>query len=72
MQRSHRGPRNAAEIPAPQFADPSAAKANCPFGKQLVDDVLNRTETVMTQAHAFLASELAVRAQMKGLERPRA
>jgi predicted dehydrogenase len=44
----------------------------CPYGKLLVDDVLNRTETVMTQAHAFLASELAVRAQMKALERKRA
>lgn len=36
----------------------------CPYGRQLVDDVLNRTETAMSQAHAFLASELAVRAQM--------
>lgn len=44
----------------------------CPYGQLLVDDVLNRTETVMTQAHAFLASELAVRAQMKALERTRA
>jgi predicted dehydrogenase len=34
-----------------------------PFGRQLLDDVRNRTETAMTQAHAFLASELALRAQ---------
>lgn len=34
-----------------------------PFGKQLVDDVLNRTETAMTQAHCFLATELALKAQ---------
>jgi predicted dehydrogenase len=35
-----------------------------PFGRQLIDDVLARTETAMPQAHAFLASELAVRAQL--------
>jgi predicted dehydrogenase len=35
-----------------------------PYGKQLVDDVLNRTETAMTQAHCFLATELAIKAQV--------
>lgn len=40
------------------------AKQPCPFGTRLVDDILNRTETAMPQAHAFLASELAVRAQL--------
>jgi len=34
-----------------------------PFGAQFLDDVRNRTETAMTQEHAFLASELALRAQ---------
>ena len=34
-----------------------------PYGKQLVDDVLNRTETAMPQAHCFLATELALKAQ---------
>jgi predicted dehydrogenase len=34
-----------------------------PYGRQLVDDVLNRTESAMTQAHCFLATELALRAQ---------
>lgn len=34
-----------------------------PFGRQLLDDVRHRTETAMTQAHAFLASELALKAQ---------
>ncbi len=34
-----------------------------PYGPQLVDDVLNRTETAMTQDHCFLAMELALRAQ---------
>lgn len=33
------------------------------YGKQLVDDVVNRTETAMTQEHCFLATELALRAQ---------
>lgn len=34
-----------------------------PYGKQLVDDIVNRTETAMTQAHCFLATELALKAQ---------
>jgi predicted dehydrogenase len=37
----------------------------CPFGQQLVDDVLNRTETAMSQSHCFLASELALEGQAK-------
>lgn len=34
-----------------------------PYGRQVIDDVLNRTETAMTQAHCFLATELALKAQ---------
>jgi predicted dehydrogenase len=34
-----------------------------PYGAQLIDDVLNRTETAMPQAHCFLATELALRAE---------
>ena len=34
-----------------------------PYGEQLVNDVVNRTETAMTQAHCFLATELALTAQ---------
>jgi predicted dehydrogenase len=37
--------------------------ANLPYGEQLVNDVLNRTETAMTQEHCFLATELALKAQ---------
>jgi predicted dehydrogenase len=37
-----------------------------PYGEQLVDDVLNRTETAMTQEHCFLATEIALEAQKKG------
>jgi predicted dehydrogenase len=38
-------------------------KVDLPYGKQLVDDILNRTETAMTQHHCFLATELALKAQ---------
>ena len=34
-----------------------------PYGEQLVNDVVNRTETAMTQDHCFLATELALTAQ---------
>jgi predicted dehydrogenase len=34
-----------------------------PFGPRLLEDIRNRTETAMPQAHAFLASELALQAQ---------
>jgi predicted dehydrogenase len=34
-----------------------------PYGRQLIDDVLNRTETAMPQARCFNAMELALRAQ---------
>jgi predicted dehydrogenase len=36
-----------------------------PYGEQLVADVLNRTETAMSQAHCFLATELMLRAQQQ-------
>lgn len=34
-----------------------------PYGSQLIDDIVNRTETAMTQHHCFLASELVLRAE---------
>jgi predicted dehydrogenase len=34
-----------------------------PYGEQLVSDVMNRTETAMSQAHCFLATELILKAQ---------
>ena len=40
-----------------------AGKVGFPFFGQLILDVLNRTETAMTQAHAFKAAELSLRAQ---------
>jgi hypothetical protein len=39
------------------------SKEPLPYGVQLVDDILNRTETAMTQEHCFLATELALKAQ---------
>jgi predicted dehydrogenase len=39
------------------------AQVERPYGRQLVADILNRTETAMTQAHCFLVSELALTAE---------
>ncbi len=38
-----------------------------PYGKQLIADILNRSETAMPQAHCFLASELALLAEAKAV-----
>ena len=42
-----------------------SAGQRLPYGEQLVDDVLNRTETAMPQAHCFLAMQLALEAEDK-------
>ena len=34
-----------------------------PYGPRLIQDVLNRTETAMSQQHCFLATELALKAE---------
>ncbi len=39
------------------------SKDPLPYGEQLINDINNRTETAMTQAHCFLATELALKAQ---------
>lgn len=39
------------------------SKVYLPYGEQLVNDVVNRTETSMPQEHCFLATELALIAQ---------
>jgi predicted dehydrogenase len=36
-----------------------------PYGRRLVDDIIRRTETAMPQIHCFLASELALRAEIQ-------
>jgi predicted dehydrogenase len=38
-------------------------KVDLPYGRQLVSDILNRTETAMPQVHCYLASELALQAE---------
>jgi len=42
-----------------------AAGVDLPYGRQLIFDILNRTETAMSQVHCFLASELALKAEAK-------
>jgi predicted dehydrogenase len=42
-----------------------AGKVGFPFFGRLIRDCLERTETAMTQAHAFLAAELCLRAQVQ-------
>lgn len=34
-----------------------------PYGRALIHDIINRTETAMTQEHSFLAMELALKAE---------
>jgi predicted dehydrogenase len=38
------------------------------YGRLLVDDILNRTETAMSQQHCFLATELALLAQKNAIK----
>jgi predicted dehydrogenase len=44
-----------------------AGTGDLPYGRQLVADVLDRTETAMTQAHCFLACQLALEAEAKAV-----
>ncbi|MGK0139147.1 MAG: putative dehydrogenase [Algoriphagus sp.] len=39
-----------------------------PFGHQMIDDVVNRTNEAMTQEHCFLTMELALKAQKLGIK----
>lgn len=39
------------------------SKVPLPFGELFVNDIVNRTETAMTQEHCFLATELTLKAQ---------
>jgi len=41
------------------------ADVELPYGRQIVDDIVNRTETAMSQAHCFLAMELVLQAQAR-------
>lgn len=44
-----------------------ASGGDLPYGRQLVADILDRTETAMPQAHCFLACQLALEAQAKAV-----
>ena len=46
---------------------PCAGKVGYPFFGQLILDCLNRTENAMTQAHAFKAAELCLKAQERAV-----
>ena len=37
----------------------------CPYGPQLLSDIINQTETAVPQAHTFLASELVMLAEQR-------
>ena len=49
-----------------RFVD--CSQVDLPHGRLFLDDLRNRTETSMTQAHAFLASELALRAELQAAD----
>ena len=44
-----------------------ASAGDLPYGRQLLADIVDRTETAMTQAHCFLACRLALEAQAKAV-----
>lgn len=47
-----------------EFRYPVAGKVGFPYFGELILDCIHRTENAMTQAHAFKAAELCVKAQM--------
>jgi predicted dehydrogenase len=51
-----------------QYID--CSKVELTYGKLLVEDVLNRTETAMSQEHCFLASDLALQAEAQARHIP--
>ena len=46
-----------------EFSTNATGKVGCPFFGRLIRDCIERTETAMTQAHAFRAAELCLKAQ---------
>jgi predicted dehydrogenase len=43
------------------------SQGELPYGRQLLDDIRNRTQTALPQAHAFLAAELALLAEQQAI-----
>ena len=50
---------------AARYVDASGGEL--PYGRQLLADIVDRTETAMPQAHCFLACQLALEAQAKAV-----
>jgi predicted dehydrogenase len=46
------------------------SQVKLPFARQLLADIRDRTETAMSQAHSFLAAELALRAELQAQHLP--
>lgn len=46
------------------------AEVALPYAGQVLDDIVERTETAMSQSHCFAACELALRAQAEATRRP--
>lgn len=46
-----------------QYMD--CSQVELPYGKQLIHDILNRTDTAVPQAHVFLVSQLALEAEAR-------
>lgn len=44
------------------------SQVELPYGAAFVQDILNRTETAMTQEHCFLATELALKAEKNAVK----
>ena len=44
------------------------SEVQLPYGPAFVQDILNRTETAMTQEHCFLATELALKAEKNAVK----
>jgi predicted dehydrogenase len=44
------------------------SEVELPYGPAFVQDILNRTETAMTQEHCFLATELALKAEKNAIK----
>lgn len=60
---NHDGPDHLYIVDKKETRYIDCSKENLPFGELFVNDILNRTETAMTQEHCFLATELALKAQ---------
>jgi predicted dehydrogenase len=45
----------------------SCEDVELPYGRQLIQDIVERSETAMPQSHAFLASQLALEAEQKAV-----